>query len=90
MECQRYLNPKKGGRFWQLRRQGGVLCARREIMVIEAVNFDPTSTISISYESCDVFLSFDTLVSSLSLLVWPQKVAKLTDCNVREIHSRKF
>ena len=55
------INPKKGRRFWQLRRQGGVLCARREIMVVEAVNFDPTSTISISYKSCDVFLSFNTL-----------------------------
>ena len=68
----------------------GVLCALREIMVVEAVNFDSTSTISISYESCDVFLSFDTLVRSLRPLVWPQQVAKLTDGNVRENHSRKF
>ena len=69
---------------------GGVLCARREIMVIEAVNFDFTSTIIISYESCDVSLSFDTLVRSLRPLVWPQQVAKLTDGNVEENHSRKF
>ena len=69
---------------------GGVLCARREIMVVEAVNFDPTSTISILYESCDDFLLFFTLVRSLRSLVWPQQVAKLTDGNVRENHSGKF
>ena len=68
----------------------GVLCARREIMVVEAVNFDPISTISISYESCDVFLSFDTIVRLLWPFVWPQHVFKLTDGNVRENHSRKF
>ena len=69
---------------------GGVLCARREIMIVEAVNFDPKSTISISYESCDVFLSFDILMRSLRSLVWPQQVAKLTDGKVGENHSRKF
>ena len=31
-------------------------------MVVEAVNFDSTSKISISYESCDVFLSFEILI----------------------------
>ena len=70
--------------------EGGVLCTRREIIVVEAVNFNPTSTISISYESYDVILSLDTLVRSLRPLVWPQQVAKLTDGNVRENHSRKF
>ena len=57
------INLKGGG--------GGVLCARREIMVVEAVNFGPT-IISIPYKSCDVFLSFDTLMRSLRPLVWPQ------------------
>ena len=59
-------------------------------MVVEIVNFDPTSTISISYESYDVCFSFDTLVRSLKPLVLPQQVVKLTDGNVREIHSQKF
>ena len=70
--------------------EGWFLCARREIMVVEAVNFDSTSTISISYESCDVFHSFDTLVRSLRPLVWPQQVAKLTDGNIRENRTVRY
>ena len=65
------VNPKKGGLFWQLRRQG-VICPRRETMVIEAVNFHPTSTIRISYESCDLQASFGTLVRSLK---WPKAMS---------------
>ena len=50
-----YLNPKKDRHFQQLARRGrGVLCACRETMIVEVVDFHPTSTISILYEICDV------------------------------------
>jgi len=52
--------------------------------IFQDYNFHLTSTISISYESCDVNRSFDTLVRSLRLLVWPQRPHKVTDGKVTE------
>ena len=48
-------------------------------MVVDAVNFHSISTISISYKSCDVYLSFDTLVRLPRPLVWPQRPRKVID-----------
>ena len=48
-------------------------------------NFHPISTISISYESCDLQASYDTLIWSLRLFVWPHEVTEEADGNVRKI-----
>ena len=43
------------------------------------------TSISNSYESCNLQASFDTLARLLRLSVWPQEVTELTDDKEREI-----
>ena len=52
--------------------------------IFQDYNFPLTSTISFSYESCDVYHWFDTLVRSLRPLVWPQRPHKVADGKVTE------
>ena len=57
----------------------------RETIDCWGYNFQPTSTISMLYERCDVQRSFETLVRSLRPLIWPQRPRKVTDGKEKKI-----
>ena len=79
--------------FLVVKDAGGVKIALWHLTGYGAQNFHSTATISISYENCYVKLSFDILMRSLRLLVWPQRPRKVTDGKARKIienNSHKF
>ena len=87
MESSIYLfNPKRCGLFGQLgRRGGGVKMTHWEIVVSGCFNFYPSSTNSISYESWNIQLKFETSVRSQKLIVWPQEVSEVTEVKMKKI-----
>ena len=58
---------------------------RIDNIISECFNFHPTSKISILYESCDLYASFNILIRLMRLIVRPQEVAEAEDGNVRKI-----
>ena len=64
---------------------GGAKSARWEMVVSECYNFHPSSTNSTSYKSWQFQLKFETSVTSLKVIVWPQEVLKVIEVKIKKI-----
>ena len=71
-------------------RKGGVKMTRRHIYFCGCNIYQPNSTIGVSYESCDLWASFNNLVKLLRPLVWPQQPHEKTDGKDRKIIGENF
>ena len=74
--------------FWSVKKAGGSKMTLWEIVVSGGSNFDTDPTNSVSYESWQPQLKFETSLRSVRLIVWPQEVSKVTEVKMKKSEAK--